>query len=451
MTDPAAASPAASSPAPALAAGAARARSSTGLSRRLALATLGRMTRGEMHLELPGGSVVRLGAPPGGSWHDGTRAPAALAIPAVAAVRVRREAFFRKCVLSGDIGFAESYIDGDWDTPDLTAVIAWFILNVEDTPTLSGSGARALGVNLLRAFNRLGHRLRDNSRRLSVRNIREHYDLSNEFFALWLDPSMMYSSALWDGPGATLEEAQERKNEALCRKLALSPADHVLEIGTGWGGWSLHAARRHGCRVTTVTLSARQHELALRRVREAGLERLVEVRLQDYRDIPASERYDKLVSIEMLEAVGHAHLGDWCRVAGRALRREGVMALQFITCPDSRSDAMRRGVDFIQKHVFPGSQLLSLNRLNTLLARTGDFVLHGVEDLGQDYARTLREWRAAFDRRSAEVLGLGFDERFLRKWRYYLSYCEAAFALRNISVVQTVHVRPNAIALPAHR
>lgn len=414
---------------------------------RMVLQALAAMPAGRLELQWPAGTVRCFGATDGADWQQGVAAPAARAIPARAVIRIIRPEFFRKCVLRGDLGFAEAYMDGDWETPSVAAVIAWFILNLEHAPTLSGSRARALGVGLLRLAERIRQALRANSRTQAVRNIREHYDLSNDFFALWLDPTMMYSAARWERPGFSLEQAQQAKNEALCRKLRLRPDDHVLEIGTGWGGWSLHAVRQHGCRVTTLTLSRQQYELAVRRVAEAGLADRIDVRLQDYRDLPPAERYDKIVSIEMLEAVGHDYLKDWCGVVSRALKPEGLLALQFITCPDSRYEQLRQGVDFIQKHVFPGSLLLSLNRLNQLLAGRGGFVLHELEDMGQDYARTLAEWRIQFQRQTALVEAQGFDERFIRKWNYYLSYCEAAFAFRNISVVQTVHTRPNNLAL----
>lgn len=416
-------------------------------SQRLVLAALARMPRGHLTLRLPDGTSLQFGDGTAASWHQTTRTPVALALPEQAVIEVRNLRFFERCVVHGDIGFAEAYMDGDWATPDIAAVIAWFLLNLEHAPTLSGAGRGAAGLNLLRWVNRLAHRARPNSRRTAARNIREHYDLSNEFFALWLDPSMMYSSALWRDGAATLEQAQWAKNEALCVKLRLQPGDHVLEIGTGWGGWALHAARTRGCRVTSVTLSERQYDYAVRRVATAGLGDRIEVRRQDYRQLPEHERYDKLVSIEMLEAVGHAYHRDWCRTVARALKPDGLMALQFITCPDARYDAFRSGVDFIQKHIFPGSLLLSLNRVNDLLSREGGFVLHHLDDLGPDYARTLREWSRRFDDRLAEVKSLGFDDRFIRKWRYYFAYCESAFAMRNISVVQTLHTRPNNLGL----
>ncbi len=403
---------------------------------RAVLSSFAEMPRGRLLLELPNGDTRQFGEP------DVAPTLVAPHVTNCATIRVRRDAFFSKCLLSGDIGFAESFIDGDWETPDLTAVIGWFVLNVDHAPTLSGSKrAQTLALNFLRAANRLGYLLRPNNRRIARRNIAEHYDLSNDFFALWLDDTMMYSAAKWERADASLHEAQNAKNDALCRKLHLAPTDQVLEIGTGWGGWSLHAAKHYGCRVTTLTISQQQHDLAVRRIREAGLQDRIEVRLQDYRDVTG--QFDKIVSIEMLEAVGHKYQADFARVVSRVLKRDGLIALQFITCPDARYGEFRRGVDFIQKHIFPGSLLLSTNRLNDLLAHEGGFVLHQLEDMGRDYARTLRLWRDAFQGKLDRVRQLGFDDRFIRKWHYYLCYCEAAFAMRNISVVQTVHTRPN--------
>jgi cyclopropane-fatty-acyl-phospholipid synthase len=415
-------------------------------SRRFVLDAFTRMTRGHLRIEFPDGLVRDFGAvPPPAPAH---RLPTGIAAHAL--IRVRRERFFRRCVLAGDIGFAESFVDGDWDTPDLAAVIAWFIANLDEAPTLSGSQrARAWSFNLLRLANRLAHLLRPNSRATARLNIREHYDLSNDFFALWLDPSMMYSSAKWpaSAPGLSLEAAQREKNDALCRALRLSASDHVLEIGTGWGGWSLHAARTYGCRVTTLTISQQQADLARARIAAAGLADRIDVQLRDYRDVTA--RFDKLVSIEMMEAIGHRYLPDFCATIARVLKPDGLAALQFITCPDARYDEFRRGVDFIQKHIFPGSLLLSLNRVNALLSRAGGFVLHQLDDLGHDYARTLHEWHTTFRGKLDAVRALGFDERFTRKWSYYLAYCEAAFALRNISVVQALYTRPNNLSLTA--
>lgn len=421
------------SSAPSLASEASR---SPSFAERAVLDAFAQMPRGQLRVELPDGTARLFGET---SFVAREIAPG---VTNAAVLRVRRARFFSRCVLGGDIGFAEAFIDGDWDTPDLTALIGWFVLNVEHAPTLSGSRrARGVALNVLRFANRLRHLFRANTRVNSRRNIAEHYDLSNDFFALWLDDTMMYSSAKWERADATLHEAQVAKNDALCRKLQLRASDHVLEIGTGWGGWSLHAAQHYGCRVTTLTLSQQQRDLAIGRIAAAGLADRIEVRLQDYRDVTG--QFDKIVSIEMLEAVGHEFLRDYAATCTRVLKPEGLVALQFITCPDARYDQFRRGVDFIQKHIFPGSLLLSANRLNDLFAREGGFVLHALEDMGRDYARTLRTWRSSFHQKLDRVRALGFDERFIRKWDYYLSYCEAAFALRNISVVQTVHTRPN--------
>jgi cyclopropane-fatty-acyl-phospholipid synthase len=419
---------AASSPASSLSAG------RPSLAERVVLGALSAMPVGQLRLETPDGVECVFGQP-------GPADERLLATGHLARIRVRRAAFFRKCFLRGDIGFAESFIDGDWETPDLTAVIGWFVLNHEHAPTLSGSKASSLALNALRFVDRLGQLLRPNSKSTARRNIADHYDLSNDFFSLWLDDTMMYSAAKWERADATLHEAQDAKNEALCRHLRLRPTDHVLEIGTGWGGWSLHAVRHHGCRVTTVTLSRQQYEFAQRRIAAAGLTDRITVRLQDYREITG--RFDKLVSIEMLEAVGHRYLPDFAGACDRLLKPDGLLALQYISVPDHRYAALRSGVDFIQKHIFPGSLLLSVNRVNQVLNEEGRFVLHAFEDFGRDYARTLRLWRASFHEKRAEVRALGFDERFVRKWHYYLCYCEAAFALRHISVVHAVHTRPN--------
>ena len=402
------------------------ARARGGFARKLVLRELRRMRHGQLRLTLPDGGTLVLG-------------DAAYAGPP-AVIRVSDEDFFRRIVLAADIGLTEAYMDGAWDSPDLRAVIGFFIQNVDHTPGMSGSAVKGAALGLLRVADRIGHLLRPNDKKTVRRNISEHYDLSNDFFRLFLDPSMMYSSARWEG-AATLEAAQANKNEALCRFLQLKPTDHVIEIGTGWGGWALHAAGRYGCRVTSLTISKAQHDLAVERIRAAGLADRVEVRLEDFRDHRG--RYDKCVSIEMMEALGHRYLPAFCASVGRLLKPSGIAAFQYITCPDSRYEEFRRGVDFIQKHIFPGSLLLSLNRVNQLMTAESGFQLHRLEEFGLDYARTLDAWCQAFEARLDEVRAMGFDERFIRKWRLYFRYCEAAFAHRNIGVVQAVYVRPN--------
>ncbi len=392
----------------------------------LVLSALEKMTAGCLRLTLPDGFTRVIGSP---------------GAEITASMRVLDGAFFKKCVLFGDVGFGESYVDGDWETDSIERVISWAILNVENSPGAAGSKARALALNVLQFVNRLRHLLRPNSVRMSRRNIAEHYDLGNAFYGLWLDPTMTYSSGCFSSPDQSLEASQHEKYERLCRGLRLRPSDSVLEIGCGWGGFSEHAAKHHGCRITAVTISEAQRAFAAERMRREGLSERVEIRLQDYRTLSGS--YDKVVSIEMMEALGDSHLPTFCSQLHRLLKPHGLAALQFITVPDSRHAELRRGVDFIQKHIFPGSLLLSLGRVNETFGRTSDLFLHDLKDFGSSYARTLRFWWANFNARAEEVQALGFDKRFLRKWNYYLQYCEAAFARRNVSVVQAIYTRPN--------
>ena len=282
----------------------------------------------------------------------------------------------------------------------------------------------------------------------SRRNIAEHYDLGNDFYSLWLDETMTYSAARFETADQKLEDAQASKYDALCQKLDLKPTDHVLEIGCGWGGFCTHAARTYGCRVTAVTISKEQFAYATARVEREGLADKVEIRLQDYRHIEG--QFDKIASIEMLEAVGDQYLETWFAKCHEVLKPDGLLAFQAITTPDCRHSNLRKGVDWIQKHIFPGSLLLSLARLNEAANRTGDLFLHGLEDLGAGYAKTLSLWHERFNDRLDEVSSLGFDGTFIRKWNFYLKYCEAAFATRNISVVQAVYTRPNNTALHRH-
>ncbi len=358
-----------------------------------------------------------------------------------AEIRVKDADFFRCCVLYGPIGFAEAYMDGLWETGDLVAVIAWFIRNADESTVLEGSGKTDPRIGLMNFAHKVAHKLRPNSRRTSRRNIADHYDLSNDFFRLWLDPTMTYSCAYWDKPDATLEQAQIRKYDVLCRKLRLQPSDEVLEIGSGWGGFAMHAARTYGCRVTTVTISQAQHDEAKARIAAAGLADRIDLRLTDYRDLRG--QFDKIASIEMLEAVGDKYLEPYFAQCHRLLKRHGLLGLQYITCPDSQYEVLRRGVDFIQRHIFPGSLLLSIGRINRALDRTGDLFLHDLDDMGPYYARTLHVWRENFRVVLDAVRTQGFDETFIRKWDYYFAYCEAAFATRHISVVQAIYTRAN--------
>jgi cyclopropane-fatty-acyl-phospholipid synthase len=384
------------------------------------------MNRGSLRLTLPDGEVMQFG--------DGSA-------EVHATVRIVRPEYFRKCLLYGDVGFGEAYVDGDWETDDITRVVSWFLLNVENAPTISGSRRTTWMLNLMKLVNRIGHRFRENTLRGSRKNISEHYDLSNDFFRRMLDPGMTYSSAYFSTPELTLEQAQTEKYDRLCRHLRLQPTDHVLEIGSGWGGFALHAASHYGCRVTTVTVSEEQFRYAQERIRLSGLIDRIEIRFQDYREIQGS--FDKIVSIEMLEAVGDRHMETFFAKCHEVLKRNGLLGLQVITSPDARYDSMRKGVDWIQKHIFPGSLLPSIARINQAINKTGDMSLHDLKDMGLHYARTLHLWRENFNRNIDTIATLGFDERFVRKWNYYFSYCEAAFAMRNINVVQMIYTRPN--------
>jgi len=365
-----------------------------------------------------------------------------------ARLEIKSAQFFKRCVLFGPIGFAESYIAGEWETPDLVALLSFFIFNAEHSGHLDSPDNPASPLlNLLNFYNRLLHTKRPNSLRKARENIREHYDLSNEFFRLWLDPSMTYSCALFDSPEMGLEEAQKRKYESLCERLHLGPSDHLLDIGCGWGGMAIHAASTRGCRVTGITISEEQFHEARRRVAEAGLAERVSIEFLDYR--LAEGQYDKIVSVEMIEAVGDAYLDGFFAKCAALLKPRGLLALQMITCPDRQFRILRDGVDFIQKHIFPGSLLVSQRRINEATFRTGDLNLLDWRDYGPHYARTLKLWRERFDRVEDKVLALGFDGAFVRKWRYYLAYCEAAFGTRHISVVQAVFTRPNNYEIPS--
>ena len=393
--------------------------------RALVLKALSLMKKARLQMELPGGEVLHLG--------DGSPGPHAH-------IKIKNEAFFKKCALYSGIGLGESYVDGDWETDDIRAVMEWFIVNVASDAEMKGRSNRIPGVGLLQYINRIGHLLRPNNLRTSRRNIAEHYDLGNDFYKLWLDPTMTYSAARFTHPDQTLEDAQISKYDALCQKLRLTSSDHVLEIGCGWGGFSIHAASTYGCRVTGVTISQAQYDEAVKRVQAAGLADKIEIRLQDYRKITG--QFDKIASIEMLEAVGDQYLETYFAKCTEVLKPNGLLAFQMITVPDYSYKDLKRGVDWIQKHIFPGSLLLSTTRVNQAIQRVGDLFLYGLEDIGCGYARTLREWHVNFNARLQEVRSLGYSEAFIRKWNFYLKYCEAAFASRNISVVQAVYTQP---------
>lgn len=397
----------------------------TELYEKIILKILARMDAGLLELEMTDGKRITIGN------NKQVRA----------GIKINNRDFFRKLVWKGDIGFGESYVDGDWDTGSITSVIAWLIHNMGNNPAISGGAKRLSPVNLLKMVNRLYHLSRKNSLRGSRKNIHAHYDLSNEFFSTFLDPGMTYSCAHFKDPGDTLEQAQENKYERLCRGIRLKPGDHVLEIGCGWGGFALYAAKKYGCRVTGITISHEQYRYATERVKSVGLDKEVTILQEDYRKVKGT--FDKIVSIEMLEAVGHKYLPVYFKKCGELLKKDGVLGLQVIICPDSRYNSLRKSVDWIQKHIFPGTLLPSVAAINNAVNKTGDLTLFSLAEMGLSYAQTLAAWRENFNRRITEVKNLGFDHTFIRKWNYYLSYCEAAFATRNINVVQMVYSRPN--------
>lgn len=356
-------------------------------------------------------------------------------------VEVRDPAFYGRLVRGGTLGAAESWMRGEWSASDLTALLR---MMARDADVLAGFDAGlAAGVDPAR---RLGHWLRGNTRRGARRNIAAHYDLGNEFFALFLDPTLTYSCGVFERADATMEEASLAKYDRLCRKLELRAEDHVLEIGTGWGGFCLHAASRYGCRVTSTTISAEQRALALERVARAGLADRVAILGRDYRDLDG--RYDKLVSIEMIEAVGAEHLPAYFRACGERLAPHGRAALQAIVVPDQRYRRTLRTVDFVKRYVFPGGFLPSVGALVGAASRASDLRLVHLEELTPHYAETLRRWRARFAANRDRIRALGYAERLLRMWEYYLRYCEAGFEERTIALVQLVFERPGCRARP---
>ncbi|MDY7093851.1 MAG: cyclopropane-fatty-acyl-phospholipid synthase family protein [Acidobacteriota bacterium] len=366
-----------------------------------------------------------------------------------ATVQVQDPRFYRRLALGGALGAADAYMDGLWTTDDLTAVVRVLARNRAALDRLETGMARLSGP-----LQRLIHRLRDNTRTGSRRNISAHYDLGNDFYQLFLDETMMYSCAVFEQgaleesageadperAGEVLAHASRAKLDLICRKLELGPEDHVLEIGTGWGGFAVHAAEHYGCRVTTTTISRRQYEFAAERVRRAGLEDRVTILLEDYRDLQG--RYDKLVSIEMIEAVGDRYLELFFRRCSELLKPEGMMLLQAITIADQAYHRYRRSVDFIQRYVFPGSCVPSVEAMSRCLARATDLRLFHLHDITPDYATTLRLWRRRFLDNLAKVRELGFGERFVRMWEYYLCYCEGGFQERVIGDVQMLLTKP---------
>ena len=359
-----------------------------------------------------------------------------------ARVQVCSPRFYPAVALGGGTGAAEAYVQGWWQCDDLVTLCRIGALNLLHQGRMDLGWSRAAAM-----ADRLRHALRRNTRKGSRRNIAAHYDLSNEFFSLFLDREMMYSCAVFPHAESTLEEASFHKLEVICRKLDLGPADHLLEIGTGWGGLALHAAGRYGCRVTTTTISAQQAGLARQRVAQAGLQDRVEVVMEDYRQLRG--RYDKLVSVEMIEAVGHHYYEAYFRQCAALLKPEGLMLLQGITIADWAYGPHRYAVDFIKKHIFPGSCIPSVSALGQAMAAGSDLRLVDLQEIGPHYVPTLDAWRQRFLGNLEAVRRLGFDERFIRLWTYYLCYCQAGFQERYLGDAQLLLAKPLNRSRPA--
>jgi cyclopropane-fatty-acyl-phospholipid synthase len=352
-----------------------------------------------------------------------------------ATITVKHPRLFSSLAFGGSVGAAEAYMRGDWSCDDLPGLIRILVRNASVMFNLEGGLARVTQPML-----RLYHWLRRNTRRGSQLNIRAHYDLGNDFYRLFLDETMTYSCGVFENPTSTLAEASLEKYDRLCRKLSLTAEDHVVEVGCGWGGFAIHAATRYGCRITGTTISQQQYDWATKKTRELDLADRVTIVQQDYRDLEGT--YDKLVSIEMIEAVGHQYLGQFLQNCSRLLKPDGLMALQAITIADQYYAQHTRSVDFIKRYIFPGSCLVSVTALCRQATRKTDLRAVHLEDISPHYAETLRRWRSAFVDRLDQVRALGFDEPFIRMWEFYLAYCEGAFEEHYIGDVQMLLAKP---------
>lgn len=350
-------------------------------------------------------------------------------------VQVLAPKFFRRTVTGGALGAAESYLQGEWESDDLTDLFRVLLKNENVMEQF-----RSRFFSFQGFISRIQHFRNRNSRSGSHRNIHDHYDLGNSFFSLFLDPTMLYSSALFPSEQTSLQDASIEKVDRVCRTLQLKPEDHVIEIGTGWGSFAIHAASKYGCRVTTTTISEEQFRLSQQRIADAGLSDRITVAKEDYRDLTG--QFDKLVSIEMIEAVGQQFLPQYFSTCDRLLKDSGAMLIQAITMPEQRYKQYKNSVDFIQKYIFPGGFLPSVSEMQSCVSRNSTLRMLGLHEFGLHYARTLRLWNERFHDRLDDVRALGFNERFIRMWRYYLCYCEAAFLERAIGVVQVLWAKP---------
>lgn len=353
----------------------------------------------------------------------------------VADITIVSSRVYRRLLLDGTIGAGEGYMAGEWQTSELVDVVRVFVSNIDCIQRMDSRRP------LLRWLSdKWQHFRRRNSLQGSRKNIAAHYDLSNDFYQLFLDPSMMYSAAVFPDQCSDLDTAAEYKLQRICELLRLQPSDHLLEIGTGWGGMAIYAAQHYGCRVTTTTISAEQYRYAVDKVKSLGLQNQIDVLFEDYRNLEG--HYDKLVSIEMIEAVGHQYYRDYFSTINRLLKPDGLMAIQAITIPDQRYHRATRSVDFIQKYIFPGGCLPSIATMAQHIGRHSDMRIVRVDDIASHYAKTLASWRRRFLDNQYAVQKLGFTEQFQRMWEFYLAYCEGGFTERAIGTVQMVLEKP---------
>ena len=342
---------------------------------------------------------------------------------------------YRSIALNGSVGAGESYMTGDWSSEDLPRLIRVLARNKDVVDSIDG-GLANIGKVALKWI----HSLNRNTEKGSRRNIAAHYDLGNDMFALFLDPTMMYSSGIFPHESATMEEASVYKLDRICQKLQLCATDHLVEIGTGWGSMAIHAAKHYGCRVTTTTISEQQYDWAQRRIREEGLEDRITLLKKDYRALEG--KFDKLVSIEMIEAVGWQYLSTYTATINRLLKDDGIALIQAITIDDQRYEQAKTDVDFIKRYIFPGSFIPCITAIQNAVTRTSDMKMIHMEDITPHYARTLDAWRQAFLGRRDEILALGYSDDFIRLWDFYFAYCEGGFAERVIGDVQLIFAKP---------
>ena len=390
------------------------------LCRSMFIKLVSHLPEGQLHLSEDGVTVAVLGNAPHGIYAD---------------VNITHPSAYRRLLLGGSVGAAEAYMDGTWHTTDLAAVVRLFARNLS---TLDRWESKFKWLSM--PWLKLEHFARRNTHKQAKRNIEAHYDLGNKLYTRFLDETMMYSSAIYPDVNSSLSEAQQHKLKTICDKLQLSPQDHLLEIGTGWGGLAVFAAKHYGCQVTTTTISEEQHAFAQAWIEKENLSDRITLLKKDYRLLTG--KYDKLVSIEMIEAVGKRYLANFFDKCSSLLHPKGLMLLQSIIIDDRRYESYSKSVDFIQKYIFPGGFLPSQLVLNQHIKKYTDLSIRDLHDIGLDYARTLSDWYEAFNSSIEALIADGYDDRFVRMWNYYLKYCEGGFSERTISTVQLLLAKP---------